>query len=62
MHIEGFAAANVEDVVEIEVEAEIVEEAGIVEVGVGVEVTSIKNYGKKLFFFYKNFSKNFYRE
>ena len=55
MHIEGFAAVNVKDVkieieAEIEVEAKIVEEAGIVKVEVKVKVTSIKNYGKKLFF------------
>lgn len=54
MHIEGFTATNVKDV-EIEIEAEIVEEAGIVEVE--VEVTSIKNYGKKLFFLKKFFEK-----
>ena len=61
MHIEGFAATNIEDMeieieaeteieAEIEVEAGIIEEAEIVEVEVGVEVTFIKNYGKKLFF------------
>lgn len=51
MHIEGFAIANVEDVeIEVETEAEIAVE-------VEVEVISIKNYGKKLFFFIKIFEK-----
>lgn len=65
MHIED--TATVEDVEE-EIEAEIVEielievEAEIVEIGAEVEVISIKNYEKKLFFFYKKFLENFYRK
>ena len=60
MHIED--TATVEDVEEEEIEAEIELIEVEVEIGAEVKVISIKNYGKKIFFFYKNFLENFYRK